>query len=479
MVKKWAKLIWSSPTITQWAQSLMGISKFLILAPFLLRVFEADEIAVWYLFYSITALTQLLDFGFFSSFSRMVSYTMAGAKDITHFEGNDPKKHGDGTANWPLMQKLYGTIGSIYLILTGIVFISLAIFGTIFVYRTVTLAGGGSDLWIAWIILFCGFTLIFFGKKYQSVLIGMNKVALVNRCLFFSQVISLILSIGILLYMPSILYLIIIQQLASIIAMIIMRFYLLKLENKKYRAFKPFSLDKKLFRSVWAPAWRSGLSDLSNRGVSQGSGIIFAQFGATPDVAAYLFSLRLITVIYQLALAPYVSHIPVFSKLRAQGKLEKLAALTNRQTNIGLLIFSLAACLTGIFIEPLLVLIKANVAFVPVAIWALMMVAWFYDMHNFTRIQLYYTTNKIIYYKHYIASAIIFLVLVALTLGRWGIVGIILAQLVSRVVIFNWQPLVKSLKSVHQNIFIYLKKVVVLNLLLLAVAIVILLMAKY
>ena len=69
-------IIWS------YASYILQTGAGLLILPIILNKLPSNELAVWYIFLSITALVNLLDFGLQPTIMRNVSYIYSGARHI-------------------------------------------------------------------------------------------------------------------------------------------------------------------------------------------------------------------------------------------------------------------------------------------------------------------------------------------------------------------------------------------------------------
>ena len=115
-----------SPTLTTWFSLFFSSLKSVILIPLVLRTYSSQDTEFWLITLSISAFSNHLDLGFFSTISRTVSYT------IERVNINDPKNGKVLDENGKIAQ------------LTQLYFVSIVIFTIISIIIVTTLLSYGS-----------------------------------------------------------------------------------------------------------------------------------------------------------------------------------------------------------------------------------------------------------------------------------------------------------------------------------------------
>ena len=88
-------------------------------------------------------------------------------------------------------------------------------------------------------------------------------------------------------------------------------------------------------------AWKNGVSGVLSIGLTNFTGLIYAQIGNTSSVNSYLLSLRVLTLLRDFSKAPFYSKIPLLSKLRAQNNISELTRIAKSMSfSNGLFLFS-------------------------------------------------------------------------------------------------------------------------------------------
>ncbi|MBW8034428.1 MAG: hypothetical protein FVQ79_01840 [Planctomycetes bacterium] len=453
------QLLWNSPTFTTWGSFITTSLKGLILYPFILTRFDTEEVATWLLFLSAIALSNLMDLGFLGSFSRQIAYAMGGVKSTVRYQRDyDYGKDVSGVTNWELMGKLYGTMGYIFVGLGLMALLLLSTFGTLAVARTIAFNTDPNQFWAAWWVIVASVSVGIYGRKYRTVLHGMNYIPLMNRWNIFFNSTGVVAAIAVLYIFNSILALVIVTQTFSILSILRDR-YLLKhvVEEKRFKDYPSFFWEPEIFRAVYSPTWRSALGMFASGGVTEITGIIYAQVANAEMLAAYLLALRLINLVSAASRAPFYSKVPLFTRYRAEGKIEALIKNTKRSMAIALYVFILGILTVGQFVEPLLSLLQTEVTFVPLSLWLLMSNVWFLERHHAMHAQTYGTMNHEPFYIPITISGAINITLALLLLKPLDVWAFPVAQGFSNLLINNWWNVKISLRSLGQPAFSYMK----------------------
>ena len=108
------KYLWHSPTFTSWASTLTRTLGIVLILPLVLTRLSTEEIALWYLFATLMGLQLVIDMGFSATFSRVIAFAMGGAEEIKDLRQVIKTKQVKG-ANWNNVERIYATMGWVYI----------------------------------------------------------------------------------------------------------------------------------------------------------------------------------------------------------------------------------------------------------------------------------------------------------------------------------------------------------------------------
>ncbi len=150
------------------------IGSNILLLPIALTYLSQPEMAVWWIFLSLGALSTLADFGFAPAITRVYSFLWGGAEDFDT-EGLRPAPE-DGSPNLPRVHQLHVTVARLYLILATIVTLVLAVGGTLFLWRKMHLIENPSSGWLAWALFVAVIGLNLKTSYWLTAAQGINRV---------------------------------------------------------------------------------------------------------------------------------------------------------------------------------------------------------------------------------------------------------------------------------------------------------------
>lgn len=458
MSKKLFNKVFNSPTLMTWLNYLARSGNLLFILPLILKKFEAPEIAVWYLFAAILAMSGIADFGFRSTFVRVIAYAFGGAEDIENYQ-NDKSSVGKSDANWLLIERIFSSMRRIYFYLSFLLFLALISIGTYSLYEPISHLSNQSEAWEAWILFSISISIYFYGRIFSNYLEGLFKIALVKRVEFLFKLASIVTSLIVLVFFPSFLNLIIAQSIWLVIN-VLRNVYIARLVFEgKYKQFRKLSFEKELFWKIWKPAWRAGISGLMSIGLTNSTGIIYAQIGDPAAVASYMIALRIVSEIRNVSNAPFYSKIPLLSRYRAENDNISLIKVAKKGMLIAHMVFVIGVIVVGVFFNYFLSMIGSNVDFVSKEFWVVLSFAFYFHRFGALHMQLYLTTNHVISHIADFISGLIFIGSTLILLNFIDLYAIPVGMILSYLGFYSWYALRYSLKSINQNLFKFEKDV--------------------
>lgn len=384
--------------------------KYIILLPLILTRLETADIAIWYLFVTIIIIQNIADIGFSPTFSRVIAYAMAGASSdyLSDYRKIDSIKN-SGMPNWETMEKICHAMHRVYLLLIFPLFILLLTLGTYSLIKPISHSHAPTSAWISWSIVVLTTTVKFYGNKYSAYLQGTNHIALLRRWEIISAIGAIVSGITVLSLGGRLLALVCSQQVWVLINMVRNRVLCGLVEEGRFNQFQSKVLDRNVVSAVWPSAWRSGIGIIMSQGLIQVSGLIYAQHGSSSSVASYLLGLRFVHAISQFSQAPFYSKLPILSKLRATGNISKQIRLASGSMRLSYWTYVICFIFVSATATPLLELIDSNADFPEPLLWTLLGIGIFAERFGAMHIQLYSTTNHIIWHIATGGSGILYL----------------------------------------------------------------------
>lgn len=401
MIRSFIQRLWDSPTFTTWASLGTQSLGLLAVLPLVLTSFSENEIAVYYLFATLIGFQALFQLGFQPTFVRLIGYALAGCRVENMGDLTAPKSSGVTNTNEGSQDSLGAICGSMRRInelLSLWTFILLGIVGTLLMVVPIGRLENTKGAWIGWALIVVVSAMRVNRNGYDAYLLGANHVALSQRwqALFnVGKIISMMLT---LLVYPSLVAVILVNQVWILLSII--RSWQLShwVSEGQFHQWSKRPLKDSVLKMAWSKSWRSGIGQVGSKVTVESLGIVYAQFATGSYVASYLLALRLISTVEQFSLAPFYSKLPLLNRLRAEGEECRLMDVARRGMFLSYLTYLLGFGVLSAFGHSLLVLIDANVNFPSPLLWYLIGFAYFTQRFGANHIQLYSTTNRIIWH---------------------------------------------------------------------------------
>ena len=437
LVKVWTR-VWTSPTLMTWGSHLSSSLSLLLVVPLILTRLHTADIALWYLFSTMIVLEGLVDIGFSPTFTRVLAYAIGGRTPHQLRDLPQQVVNTSGEPNWQTIAEICATMRVIYTRLTLAVVVALGTFGTWAVTRPIAQSQDATTAWMAWGVILLGSTVVLRGNTYSAYLQGMNQIALLRRWEALTGLGAALTSFSVLLLGGGLLGLVIAHQSWMILSVLRNRWLCRALDDGRFRTFSSRTIHADVMRAVWPSAWRSGLGVAMSHGLIQLSGVIYAQLGATDRVATYLLSLRFIDLVSRFSRAPFYSKLPLLARLHAQGNTETQVQLARRGMTLSHWSFVVGFIGLGLFAPPLLVFIRSNATFADPMLWTLLGAGILVERYGAMHIQLYSTTNHIIWHIANGVSGVIYVLVSLLLYRRLGVYAFPLGILVAYLGFYSW-----------------------------------------
>lgn len=443
------KRAWDSPTLTTWGSYLTRSLSLLLVVPLILTRLATADIALWYLFSTIIALQWLADVGFSPTFARVLAYAMGGAAPHHLKDLRQPAEAVGGDPDWQTAAQIWATMRVVYVRLTLLAVAALATLGTWAVAHPIAQSPDPQDAWLAWAVILLVSTATLRGNTYSAYLQGLNRIALLRRWEALMNLGAILTSFTVLLLGGGLLGLVAAHQSWMVLNVLRNRWLCRTIDGGRFKTFASRTINPTVFAAVWPSAWRSGLGIAMSQGLIQLSGVIYAQLGDTDQVAMYLLSLQLLGMISRFSQAPFYSKLPLLARLRAQGRIDEQITVAQRGMTRSHWTYVLGFMGLGFFAAPLLDLIGSNAAFADPPLWILLGLGIFVERYGAMHIQLYSTTNHIIWHVANGVTGVIYLAISLLLYGLIGVYAFPVGVLVGYLGFYSWYSARHSYQTFH------------------------------
>jgi hypothetical protein len=431
-----------------WASFATKSLSFLIVLPLVLNRFSTEEIALWYLFATITSLTILFDMGFSPTFIRVISHAMGGQKDILKAGSNFEPMTGP---NFAMVERIVNVMQYVYFFIavTGLVLLATA--GTAAISKTVSSMDIPLEGYYSWMIVVPITSILLYSNVYSNYLQGMNEVALVRRWEAAASVASIFTGALILYFNGSFLAMVAGTQ-VWVLLNCIRNFFLCRHVNRSlFRVIVPKIFDRAIFSDLWPNVWKSGMGLLMTHGIIQLSSILYAQFTDAASLATYLLALNLIYQVRNFSMAPFYSKLPLFAKLFVRQDNDSLIMHARKSMRLSHLSFVLGFAALAIFAPVLLQMIGSKAEFAGPLLWSLMGVGFFLERYGAMHVQLYSISNHIIWHIANTGSGIICMAVSLALAPLIGIYAFPIGIIAGHAGFYTWYTAKNSLRLIRQR----------------------------
>lgn len=427
--------------------------------PFLLFFLPSDVLGLWYVFMSLSAISNLITFGFTPSFSRSVAYCWSGAKVLSK-EGKNDSSEG-GARDYHLLVRVISTCKRIYLIMACIATLLLASVGTIYVF-SISKEIWNTNILIGWILFLIAVFINLYYGYYSALVVGVGGIKENNQAITIANIMRVIFLGGLLFIGTSIAG----ATLAFLMYGMTLRF-ICKRFFEKITSLSKIKKElnivvskeeiKETFETLWHNAWRDGMVSVSDYVSTQAGTIICSTFLSLELTGIYSITSQIVVAVAKISRSIDNAHLPVIQSAFVNND-KKKAKHTQTMCVSGYVMtfLFLLVIVAGVGI-PILRIFKADLI---IDMWLYLGLAIYQFLISFRNCYAAYLscTNRLWYWKSYIiASAICLLGEVILfkmtSLGVWSIVvASVLSELIYNA--WHWMLLVNNELEIVLNDYI-------------------------
>lgn len=443
---KFLRGLTQSPTVLSQAGALVGIGSALLVLPLMAALLPASEIALW-LYYSLfIALGMMSDFGFGHALLRGCAYFCAGAKEIPSGEQSAIERM-DGV-NVTGLESLISTFLGCYRWISAISLLVAAVAGAI--CATSVAQQSQSPLRALWagVLVWLGLGVSLRAGVWGSYLQGLGHIASAKR-------IELIVGLGRVAGYTGAL-LVGEGVLGMAVAGLVMgcwQFWWVRRSALRIHcslgARWPLktSFDASLFARIWPATWRQGAIGIGGYLITQAGGIASSGIADASVMASYLFTLRVLSIVRSLALAPVQAAVPHFVILRSKNDWTGLRRDLTRRIVLCLTIASGLSVViwlgVGCFIEHA----GKELQLLPGPMFLLAAIAGLLEVNHCAFSVFYITKNRVPFLAASIVSGLSIALFSMLVVDRWSVWGLLLVQALVQLMFNNWYPVYLVVKD--------------------------------
>lgn len=423
-----------------YASTIFSMCINLMILPLVLVLLDNESIGMYYVFTSLSALVSFFDFGFGPAFSRSFSYAWSGV-DTLQSEGGVASVNGE--PNYVLLKKVISACKVFYLCISVFALLCCLTIGTVYIQR-ISGETKNNAFFLAWLIyaLAIFFNLLF--GYYPSLLRGVGGVTYANISMVISRLVQIFLCVLLLNFGLELVGIAIAYLLYSFCYMFLDKFFFNRVPNVREQLKNcEYAHNYKeiigLVRIMFPNTWKEGVVTLSNYVANQGTTIICSLFFSLYDTGLYSISTQLAQAVSTISFSLCTTSQPAMQSAYANRDMVQL------KKHLSTAVFSF----TCVYIVGMLCVVTIGKPFIALFkpdfemnVWLMIGVGIYQFVLKFRNCYAIYfsSTNRVIYYKAYFASATlgILLTLIVLNIQNIGLIGLVVSQIFAQLVYNVW-----------------------------------------
>lgn len=429
-------LLWS------YASQALKYGSTLLILPFVLVMLPKDQLAIWYIFTSITTFVMLLDFGFSSHITRNVTYVFSGSKKLLKEGIEVSEKEG---ISYQLLNSLIVVIKSIYrkLALAALIFLVTA--GS-FYYSTIIKnvnSTSNASLWVSWFIFITATVFNLYFIYLKCLLIGRGRIAHAQKAGLASVIMYITIGFAGLQSGFGLVALTAASLFSSLVNRYLSYRFFFDNDLSQRLSLNPASSNdfKKLLTAIWHNAKKIGLVMLGGFFTNHATLIILPAYIEIDVVAEYGLLQQFISVFVTVSVIFFSTFSPKMNNLFVVQRYDKLIKLLGLSLLVFLFCFTVCSLILILFGNNLLELIGSNTMLLPWRYMILMLIIAFLDQQHTMMAGVLSYNNKIPFVKPSLISGGLFIIsaLILLEFTELGLYAVILPRLVIQLAYNNWK----------------------------------------
>lgn len=429
-----------------------------VVLPLILSKFTTTEISLWFLFSVLFGFQIIADLGFGPTFTRVISYAMAGLKNL---EDIGLEKYNIGShksPNWSLIMALNKKMKTIFLFVSVIVVSFLALISFFFLDKPIekleTPKHGYYLLILILVILFFKI----YSRRYISFISGVNEVALLRRWEGIIVYVQILSSIIVLILTENFYYLVINNQFWVLVG--IVNTYLLqkRILNRNLSAISnkvvPVFIEKKAYiEHVFNPSWKSGIGTFTSYGLNHFSSFVLVDFLLEDNLIIFLLSFKIINIISEFSRAPFYASLPNFAQKFQLLDTAKLLPLIKKSIDASIFLATLCLLFVLFFGDYLLKVIGSSIDTFDYLLWFLFSLNLLCERIGAMHFQMHSLSNKVVWHKANLIYGLIFVLISIFTIKLLGLYAIPIAMLTGNLLYFTPKALKTTSKYYSYNFY--------------------------
>jgi O-antigen/teichoic acid export membrane protein len=443
--------------IWNYAATFLQIGAGIILLPLILREFPQETVAIWTIFLTAITLTNLLDFGFHSSFARNITYVISGITELKT-TGFQVINNNNGEIDYSLLKGLIHTMRWFYARVAAILLILLSTAGTYYIYTILKkYTGNHAEVYISWFVLAINNSYSLYTTYYDSLMQGKGLIKRNKQIQIVGQTIYLAVAVVLILLHFNLIAIVSAQAL-SIVIRRLLAYYTIYTPNFKHclrnAGTKPL---KEILKPIYPNAVKMGLTGFGGFLVQRSAMIIGALYLPLNDMASYGITIQITGIIASIAGVYLASYQPKTVQLRAQNDNLAIKYIYLKGCLLLVCTFVIGGLALLFLGDWTLSLIKSQTLLLSKSLVILALFVSLLETNHSNAAGILLTKNEVPFFKPAIVSGICIVLGLFLVLKytEFGVMGLILVPLIVNVAYQSWKWPWEVIKDLKINILNY------------------------
>lgn len=422
--------------------TVLKIASGVLILPLILRFLSTQEVGIWTIFLSLSAISYLLDFGFSQTFTRNITYIFSGVNELQK-EGYE-RISSKNEINYGLLKSTIDAMRWFYKYIAIIVFIFLILGGTTYLYFILKngFTGNSQLIFASWIIYSITISYQIYTLYYDALLQGRGLIKIAKQITVISQISFIVIgSILIIFTNWGLLSLVIGQTFSIIINRVLSKKHFFDL-NLKYKLSEALSLSRKeTLENISPNAIKIGITSLGGYLVNRSSIFIGSIYIPLADIASFGITKQIIDLLACIATLWFSTYYPQMIQHRVQNNDYGIKNLYIKSKIIYFVIFIVG----GIFLvgigNPMLEIIESKTLFIPNYLFIFAIIVSLLENNHSWAGSILLTKNEVPFFKAALYSGLLTVILlfVFLNATNMGILSFVLAPGIAQLCYQNWK----------------------------------------
>jgi O-antigen/teichoic acid export membrane protein len=421
----------------------LNIGTMVIMLPVIMRYMSRAEVGIWFVFFAILGLVQLLELGFQYVLARSFSYVYAGAQKLL----SDGLEANQGPFKPELLAELLAASRRIYLCISGLASLALGIGGTAYLYAVMPKSLDSTVVFWSWAAVSAGYIINFYYGYLNAFLQGRGDMMKSNQVVVATKLTQLTSSLALVAFCHAGL---IGLGIGSLLSTLVNRYLAYHFAfPPRMRETIPSNIPNTavngMVKTLWHNASRYGIALIGAFLISRANIIIAASRIGVEETAGYSLALQIFMVIQIVATLPFNLQLPKLSALRAIENRADISRTFSTALATAILLFSFAAMFVLLGGNPLLHLIRSSTALPGTALLAVMALTALLETNHGICANFIATGNQIPFAWAGLMTGICIALIGWFVAPRFGTYGLVITVCVCQLAYNNWKwPLVAA-----------------------------------